>query len=115
MHGLIPESLLENYQFWQDESSRGTYKRLRGYAINEASSYNDFILIIEIKALNSQQTNRFSVQKYEHLMPSKELITGLECRIDILEVPSDRLGLGGKNEIAPKNARILACGWWLRK
>ena len=57
----------------------------------------------------------FSVQKYEHLMPSKELITGLECRIDILEVPGDRLGLGGKYEIAANFARILARGWWLTK
>ena len=62
LHGLIPESLLDNYQFWQDESSKGSYKRMRGYAIDQASSYNDFIIILEIDSLNTQETSQFVAQ-----------------------------------------------------
>lgn len=59
LYGVLPDSLLENYNFWQDESicpmntlpenlelaSRG-YKRLRGYSTNADS---EFMMLVEFQ------------------------------------------------------------------
>ena len=110
---------IRKLSIWQDESSRGTYKRLRGYAINEASSYVDFILIIEIKALNSQQTNRFLVQKYESTMLAfgktvrvkrykrKDMEMDFSSRIKIASIIETLLSLVYQRNLNQKNAKFL--------
>lgn len=73
LYGVVPESLLQNYQFWQDESTSPkdgqrehymansrNYKRLRGYPNKEDGEFFDYYRVLYTSNWGSHITNSVS-------------------------------------------------------